>query len=1108
MQPQRYLNRRTLLSLAALACGLGLGLTGSLSAADLVPVEPLGLRVARGFRLTLWADADLANDIRAMTIDSQGRVVVSGPGYIRTLLDTDGSGAAETAVEFAPMTAGAQGLCFDGPNLFCVGDSALRVYTDLDGDGQADGPPQVLMPIETAGHGAGSIRKGPDGWLYLVAGNEANFGREQVSLPASPIQNIEGGAMLRLRPDGRGSECIAQGFRSPQDFDFNWLGDLFTFDSDAQGDLFLPWYLPARLYHVGYAGHHGWRLRGQRESWPRPPYSPDTVSLLAPVGHAIPSGVVCYRHYQFPLAFRNGLFACDWSSGRVYFSPLLPNGATYRANPDVFLESIGSFGFAPIDLAVAPDGALLVAAGGSRTRGSIYRIEYPPGQQEVAANNWLNLVTLDLQPVLSAPEPLAAWSRAEWLPVARKVGPEPFAQAVADNRQTPSARVRSIEILTELFGGLSPAAALAGANSPVSFVRARVAWSLGRAPVPNGAALLLRLAGDADPQVRRFALDALGDHAAGLDLAILQRAIDANLGSPEKRVRQGAARLARLLPEPAWRELWARQAEASPLARLTATMAFLWRSPDNALNTEAVEAALTALANSKDKQTRLEALRLVTLGLGGYRLENPTLEAYAAYEPAVDLQAHQALVQRIRNSARVVFPDPDPEVTWEAARLLAMVQDDSPVTSTKVLRLITAQTAAPDDFHYLTVLSRLTGDLPADATPALAQDILALDHKLRGRENRPQLRWKDRLAEVVQNLLRRDPPLANALLQNPLFVAPAHVPLVSILGSEHFTPAARLFLKAVQQNPRFRWSGPLVDVLAALPAAQVRPLFRQQWTNTVLRDDLVVKLAQQPAVVDRDKFLAGLSSSQPQVARTCLAALQQLPGSGTGRGVLPALMYLRRLFQEPDQQVLRAQTLSLIEKETKHTFRVRDVAGPPGMVEAAYRPVFDWCEQRNPRLRRLLDGDTRDDPAMWSLKLKAVPWHLGNPNRGRMIFSERSCQLCHSTGASLGPSLSGITARRSSTELFEAIVFPNRNVTEPYRNTTFRTTDKRTITGLVVSDTAESVLVQTTATSTVRLAPDNIISALKTTQSIMPSGLLRGLTSQGLADLYAYLKTL
>ena len=50
----------------------------------------LGLRVPPGFEVTECADSKLANDIFCMTLDPHGRVVVSGRGYIRTLIDDDG----------------------------------------------------------------------------------------------------------------------------------------------------------------------------------------------------------------------------------------------------------------------------------------------------------------------------------------------------------------------------------------------------------------------------------------------------------------------------------------------------------------------------------------------------------------------------------------------------------------------------------------------------------------------------------------------------------------------------------------------------------------------------------------------------------------------------------------------------------------------------------------------------------------------------------------------------------------------------------------------------------------------------------------------------------
>src|SRR5207244_258157 len=57
--------------------------------------EELGLRVAPGFKVTLFADHTRANDIYAMTLDSKGRVVVTSQGWIKILEDTDGDGKAD-----------------------------------------------------------------------------------------------------------------------------------------------------------------------------------------------------------------------------------------------------------------------------------------------------------------------------------------------------------------------------------------------------------------------------------------------------------------------------------------------------------------------------------------------------------------------------------------------------------------------------------------------------------------------------------------------------------------------------------------------------------------------------------------------------------------------------------------------------------------------------------------------------------------------------------------------------------------------------------------------------------------------------------------------------
>ncbi len=94
-------------------------------------------------------------------------------------------------------------------------------------------------------------------------------------------------------------------------------------------------------------------------SWARRDFYLDTVDILWPVGRGSPTGVVCYRHDQFPEHYRGGVFALDWTFGKVYFFPLRPDGASYATEAEVFLEPTGTHGFAPTDAVVAPDGVAL-----------------------------------------------------------------------------------------------------------------------------------------------------------------------------------------------------------------------------------------------------------------------------------------------------------------------------------------------------------------------------------------------------------------------------------------------------------------------------------------------------------------------------------------------------------------------------------------------------------------------------------------------------------------------------------------------------------------------------------------------------------------------------
>lgn len=348
------------------------------------PLYAQGLKVPPGFEVVEFADGKLANDIHVMTVDSKGRVIVAARGYIRILVDDDGDGKADRALDFASTPKdGAMGLLWEGDSLYVTGDGGLRRFTSKSGD-KADGPSELIRAMKTGGeHSSHAIQRGPDGWLYVLCGNNAGIDKSYADLPTSPIKEPIAGCVLRFKPHpervGVPGQCeiVAHGFRNPYSFDFNLDGDLFTFDSDNERCVSLPWYEPTRFYHVIEGRHYGW-LNPQRAAfWRRPPYFCDVVAPVATLGRGSPTGVACYRHNQFPPEYHGGFFLCDWTFGKIHFATLQRKDASYTATTRVFLESLGDNGFAPTACAVDPKtGDLYVSIGGRGTRGAVYRIRH------------------------------------------------------------------------------------------------------------------------------------------------------------------------------------------------------------------------------------------------------------------------------------------------------------------------------------------------------------------------------------------------------------------------------------------------------------------------------------------------------------------------------------------------------------------------------------------------------------------------------------------------------------------------------------------------------------------------------------------------------------
>jgi putative heme-binding domain-containing protein len=143
--------------------------------------------------------------------------------------------------------------------------------------------------------------------------------------------------------------------------------------------------------------------------------------------------------------------------------------------------------------------------------------------------------------------------------------------------------------------------------------------------------------------------------------------------------------------------------------------------------------------------------------------------------------------------------------------------------------------------------------------------------------------------------------------------------------------------------------------------------------------------------------------------------------------------------------------------------------------------------------------------------LDTEPGHEGDPVRGKQMFAKANCIKCHQflkDGQGVGPDLTSVRRRFQRKEIVESIVMPSKVISDQYRSVTVVTTGGLVYTGLPLKQVAENkvALILPDATK-LELSKDEIDETQPATISVMPENLLRELSLEDVADLFAFLET-
>ncbi len=138
----------------------------------------------------------------------------------------------------------------------------------------------------------------------------------------------------------------------------------------------------------------------------------------------------------------------------------------------------------------------------------------------------------------------------------------------------------------------------------------------------------------------------------------------------------------------------------------------------------------------------------------------------------------------------------------------------------------------------------------------------------------------------------------------------------------------------------------------------------------------------------------------------------------------------------------------------------------------------------------------------------------GDAGRGRAIFHRagaNACAACHRVqgrGQWIGPDLSTIGTKYGKPELIQSILNPSAAIGYNFRSTVASLIDGRTVTGLVVEEAPDRLVLKTAEGQRVTIRPSDIEARKQVEVSLMPEGLAQTMGEGDFVDLLAFLQTL
>lgn len=1059
--------------------------------------EELQVKVNPEFEVDRVLPAKDTGSLNALTFNEFGHVIAAREkGPLLLMYDSDKDGEVDQVRTYGEQVKNCQGLlCLNG-DVYVTGEGpdgiGLYRLVDENRDGRLDKAETLLKFRVPAGseYGPHGLALGTDGWLYVAVGHQTQVEKAYASDSPyahayegdllqpryedpdgqEPPVKAPGGAILRTDLKGATVQLVAGGLRNPRDLRFTADGDLFTADDDADRDVGLPWYRPARLLLVTPGAEFGWR-----SGWAKwPDYFADSLPAVFDTGRSRPSGIVCYRHYLFPERYQHALFLADWQHGRILTIQLQPQGAGFTTTSELFFESTA---FRITDLDVGPDGHLYFVNGGQDTAGGLYRIRWT-GKPSPAVTN----LGRGLSAVVRAPQLDTAWSRQQVAAIKTQIGTDwdRLIRGVAMSSANPwRYRTRALELL-QLYGPAPPVELLIQlSQADVVQVRAKAAELMGLHADGSTRAALVSLLEDGDARIRRQACEALVRAGQTAPVDKLTKLLQ----SEDRREAFAARRLLERLPPQEWREKLL--ASDQPRVVIQASLALLTAQPNPEHALAVVQRAATLMDEYVSDRDFLDLLRVVQVAL---------VQGPVAREDAAGLRG--LLVEE--------FPAKDPHMNRELIRLLVHLQASAGLE--RYLEYLTAdEFSEVERLHAALQLRFLETGWTAESRTKLLEFLEDTQKKQSGRGPARYLlsvsrdfakgMGEDEARQIVAEGHRWPTAALGALYRLPQQLDAGLRDTILQLDQR---------LKDGSSLPERRLKVGLVAVLARSGDAESLTYLRGVWErDPERRPAIAVGLAQYPNEENWPYLVRSLTVLEGDAAREVLTKLRSVDLAPEEPEYFRQVIVCGLKLRGPDA----AEALALLEYWAGE--KPRATATDEQAKLAAWQR---WFAQRWPdQPPAVLPEDA--EPSRWKVSellkhLNSAEATAGSASRGALVFEKALCAKCHRCGA-LGPpeglDLTGLSQRAMRKEILEALLYPSAVIPPTYAVRTVVTAAGHIHAGAITVNEAGDATVRTANAAELTVPHDQIDQLMPCRVSEMPSGLLDPLSLQEVTDLVHFL---